>query len=1240
MKLFKDSPDFPDSFMKRLQEGKLVFFCGAGISMSSGLPNFKQLTRKLHDYYEYGKSSGDKRYDYDLMLDELERKHPHLRKKVREILLPEAEVDDLALENHKNLLRLSAIQGEDGTSTNHRLVTTNYDDRFLQAARYRAAVLNAVEDYFDHRFLGVTDCAPQLPMPDDKNWASLVYLHGRITEDDQTLASMVLTSTDFGRAYLIDGWARRFIVQLLREWHVVFVGYGINDPHMRYLMNAADTIRQRNPDAFRESYALVSCLEGQDDKVKAEWRGKGISTPIPYTTTEHEDAHKILREALGELANFKEAPIRYRENIALATPGKTPHDRDERERIIWALQDFATAKAFADRVLFPVKEGDEIFILWLDTFKKAGLFGLDKFAPINAFYCPPHCAQRFPMLPPVADHLALWVAKHVHQPRLLRWLVDVGGTPHPQFIRNTISFVNVAGPEKISEEYAEMWHIYIQYNLAPPYCGIMLQELLGNKSPTVKFNVEKQILAYLRPKPKIITVLDLSQWFPADKNPHGVAVDIGCELDRAFDRAYACKSFKIKHARTNEFVMAHIDTLSSYLEDVAFMMHHYGISTLDIRCFRPEEDEHYNDSHWLFLAMLVRNAVLCMIKRQELSMLAKFVSRWLDSEHLLLRRLALFAITEASDADGSSECLHADLGAQMMIKFPDILWSLESMRESRRFLRKMGMKVSAPLLYKLEEAILGGPPRSKYRDDIAEDDIAKSMREKVAVLLAKLELSGARLSPKSIDILKDARADEPGVKFERFMEYYASKPTVEWKDPESEQDGMQKEDVPKWASMTAEECADCIESAEHPISRFLVAEDIGKAIEAFGILAKRKFWNGKEWYALLKSFGRDEDLSDEIAMPLLRLIKVIPDKLALSLDDSYIRVIQILSRTQPFSKIEKVWRFAWNLGWDPRPSISGDSVDALTVAINNGHGKLAEVPLICLSRKGEEDRSLGALEEILASDNPAHEHGKIAIARSLSRLFHAYKEWATRHLMPFLNPDHPMAFKMWDTFLYDLGISFDFLVALKPWLLHYLRGVENFRNRTSGLVSIFIVGCQHYPSVFSKEERRRIGQKMTPEYIKCMCQYMEGTLRKDNDADSAKIWREQIAPLMRDIWPDRNWGTDASSISHALAEMIVLTGDAFPDAFEWAKDSLAPIKVWGIGGIDSLLMHLSGVPGDTQSISIRFPQETLFFLYRIVPEENVIRPYRLGKTLDNIKDAKPELARRREFIRLRQIASK
>ena len=39
------SIDIPDEVEQVLQEGRLVFFCGAGISRYTGLPDFKNLTK-------------------------------------------------------------------------------------------------------------------------------------------------------------------------------------------------------------------------------------------------------------------------------------------------------------------------------------------------------------------------------------------------------------------------------------------------------------------------------------------------------------------------------------------------------------------------------------------------------------------------------------------------------------------------------------------------------------------------------------------------------------------------------------------------------------------------------------------------------------------------------------------------------------------------------------------------------------------------------------------------------------------------------------------------------------------------------------------------------------------------------------------------------------------------------------------------------------------------------------------
>ena len=108
---------------------------------------------------------------------------------------------------HEALLTLSRTEG--GT----RLVTTNFDNRFVEAGEANLSV----------------DAAPKLPVPKRYNWSSLVHLHGRIVPDEGG-ASLVLTAADFGRAYLTERWAARFITELFREFTVVFVGYSVADP--------------------------------------------------------------------------------------------------------------------------------------------------------------------------------------------------------------------------------------------------------------------------------------------------------------------------------------------------------------------------------------------------------------------------------------------------------------------------------------------------------------------------------------------------------------------------------------------------------------------------------------------------------------------------------------------------------------------------------------------------------------------------------------------------------------------------------------------------------------------------------------------------------------------------------------------------------------------------------------------------------------------------------------------------
>jgi hypothetical protein len=89
---------------------------------------------------------------------------------------------------------------------------------------------------------------PNLPDPhSERNFRGIVHLHGRVdagytgAQDDE----FVVSSADFGRAYLPVGWATRFIQRFLSRFQILFVGYSADDPPMQYLLKGLDLMAGR-----------------------------------------------------------------------------------------------------------------------------------------------------------------------------------------------------------------------------------------------------------------------------------------------------------------------------------------------------------------------------------------------------------------------------------------------------------------------------------------------------------------------------------------------------------------------------------------------------------------------------------------------------------------------------------------------------------------------------------------------------------------------------------------------------------------------------------------------------------------------------------------------------------------------------------------------------------------------------------------------------------------------------------
>lgn len=49
MQLVKDGPDIPERLLQAHEDGRVVFFCGAGVSYPAGLRDFSWLVQELYN---------------------------------------------------------------------------------------------------------------------------------------------------------------------------------------------------------------------------------------------------------------------------------------------------------------------------------------------------------------------------------------------------------------------------------------------------------------------------------------------------------------------------------------------------------------------------------------------------------------------------------------------------------------------------------------------------------------------------------------------------------------------------------------------------------------------------------------------------------------------------------------------------------------------------------------------------------------------------------------------------------------------------------------------------------------------------------------------------------------------------------------------------------------------------------------------------------------------------------------
>ena len=381
--------DFPQGLLDALSNDSLVVFAGAGVSMGkpANLPNFKNLAKKIAK--GTGKELEDK--PEDQFLGELSRNGVDIHERASEVLdQPRLEPTEL----HFNLLRLFSIPGS------VRVVTTNFDLLFERAAE---KVSDSAPEVFR---------APALPLGD--KFSGIVHVHGAIYSPKD----MILTDEDFGRAYLVEGWARRFLVDLFRSFTVLFVGYSHNDTIMNYLVRALSG-------RGKPRFALATDARGK-------WETLGIE-PIIYPSPD--GSHNALYEGIEGLANrFKRGVLDWRRMInELASKPPSLLNQEEKDTIDQVLADVSKRRFFTEAASSPE------WIDWLD--ENGYLDGFFDNADLNepGFFLAHWLAKRFARRHP--EQLFSLINRHGTRlnPHFWERLARCIGQDRDSWDRNTLS---------------------------------------------------------------------------------------------------------------------------------------------------------------------------------------------------------------------------------------------------------------------------------------------------------------------------------------------------------------------------------------------------------------------------------------------------------------------------------------------------------------------------------------------------------------------------------------------------------------------------------------------------------------------------------------------------------------------------------------------------------------------------------------------------------------------------------
>lgn len=1158
MRFLDAGPNIPTELIVAQEKGETLFVCGAGVSRTVGLPLFRKLVEQVYDRLgeswvhhpaeREGMVEGGVLFgQYDRVLRCLERRlaatesprnrnmKARIRTAVRNELVPPEAAD---LSNHLALLTLS--RDNEGTS---RLLTTNFDTLFERAWRG------------EHGSLAASHAGMALPRPMTSGFAGVLHLHGRLADAlVQTFESdLVLTSAEFGDAYLRSGWASRYVYDLARTHTLVLVGYQADDPPMRYLLEVLEADRELYPD-LRKVYAFGECSAENDEISEALWRAKGVE-PILYRVENND--HSPLYATLREWTRYQDDPTAWRRERLQESLGEHPHPSSEG----------AIAR----------------FTALLDRGDASQLLG--ELSPDAAWL--PILWERGVVKHPLPD---VWIACRINDPDMIR--ACAGVLPFDEQTRWRVKLALDRAADKLTDIRKQAWRLML--GQPTPRTSSRCDGDWYDWRPLIHngqtgFQARDLVADILTPRLKIGKPL---WWADEDEpSPEALYKLVNVDMEPA-DHPPPSEILKVWPNRVEDS-LALFRTLDRSLINALEQASDLGKTgdwdapSRDV----PSVAKHPQNRHRGGFRPIVRGLADLWerIAEHDAASARQLIGHWLESPFVLLRRLYIFAL--ANESWPANEAAQGVLGLN-----DDDFWDDDIQVEIMRLLVTRWPQFDVQERTALEDRLLAGVPAALFtKEAVADAERWTSIvDDSIYRRIHRIVAAGGAVSKESQSLLAEISARHP--RWTAGPEDHDDFST--WLTERVGPDGHPEllagvEDdrlVQEALRLQQEQHFD-----EGDLWRVFCSADPQRALRGLKHESDAGRWDPGAWRHLLWASVEKGDAAfqHDLAVLILAMPAPVLGEILHAATSWMARQRESLAHALELGEPHflPVWDCLADLAYGVREgeeldtSYGGDVVDQ---ALNRPGGDLASALLGALAAtEPANDSGLGdtlgpRFSRLATAENRAGLLGRVYVARELAFMDAIAPEWTGEYLVPRLDWNHQEAGALWRAYAHGRIGNARLFNAIKPALLRTFEEKRVPEQQLEGMFSkLLAVAIWHRNGegrdyVLSNAEIKR-ALAIAPSCVRKNVAWQLWRMMGDERVlDKAAHWENLVKPVLLDVWP-----LDASARGKGASERFVFMalecGDAFPDAVDAILDLIVPYQLYGLSHGLRLERHHQGL---------------------------------------------------------------